>query len=365
MTAVKSCDMTRLRGVIDTITAMTYSPPKRSRWALRVCRMEYVGATESPWPNERVCPVMKERLVIGTRKSPLALWQSEFVKRTLETAFPGVSIQLKHVITLGDKTQSSSAVIPSIGGKGLFTAELEDCLSRGEIDLAVHSLKDLPTSLAPQFTVGAIPLRASVDDVVISRSGARLADLPPGASVGTSSLRRSSQILRARADLMIRHIRGNVDTRIRKLRAEDGDYDAIVLARAGLDRLGLSDQITEVVSHDLMLPAPGQGALGIECRSDDQAVLTMLSKLHDTDTAAAVNAERAFLAALDAGCNTPVGAIARVTGDRLTFWGRCLSPDGTRCIETRGECARGEEVSLGRRMADETRAQGFSELQCA
>jgi hydroxymethylbilane synthase len=308
---------------------------------------------------------MKERLVIGTRKSPLALWQSEFVKRTLESAFPGVLIELKHVITLGDKTQNSSAAIPSIGGKGLFTAELEDCLSRGEIDLAVHSLKDLPTSLAPQFTIGAIPPRASVDDVVISRSGARIADLPQGASVGTSSLRRSSQILRARPDLMIRHIRGNVDTRIRKLRAEDGGYDAIVLARAGLDRLELSDQITEVVSHDLMLPAPGQGALGIECRSGDEVVLAMLSKLHDLDTAAAVSAERAFLAALEAGCNTPVGSIARIAGDRLTFWGRCLSPDGTRCIETRGECARTEAADLGRRMAEETRAQGFSELQCA
>lgn len=308
---------------------------------------------------------MKERLVIGTRKSPLALWQSEYVKASLETAFPGVVIELKHVITLGDKTQNSSAAIPSIGGKGLFTAELEECLTRGEIDLAVHSLKDLPTSLAPQFAVGAIPARASVDDVLISRSGARIVDLPEGASVGTSSLRRSSQILRARPDMIIRHIRGNVDTRIRKLRAEGGEYDAIVLARAGLDRLGFSDQITEVISQELMLPAPGQGALGIECRGDDPAVLGMLAHLHDPDTATAVGAERSFLAALNAGCNTPVGAIATIDGDRVRFWGRCLSPDGTRCIETRGECRRGQEISLGQAMADETRRQGFSELQCA
>jgi len=308
---------------------------------------------------------MKERLVIGTRKSPLALWQSEFVKEALERIYPGVRIELKHVITLGDKTQNSSAAIPSIGGKGLFTAELEECLTRGEIDLAVHSLKDLPTSLAPRFAVGAIPARASVDDVVISRTGARIADLPSGACVGTSSLRRASQILRARPDLVIRHIRGNVDTRIRKLRAEEGEFDAIVLARAGLDRLGLSDQITEVVSHDVMLPAPGQGALGIECRNDDSIVLGMLARLHDADTAAAVGAERAFLAALNAGCNTPVGAIARIEAGRAHFWGRCLSPDGTRCIETRGECQRGEEISLGQRMAEETRGQGFSELQCA
>jgi hydroxymethylbilane synthase len=308
---------------------------------------------------------MKDRLVIGTRKSPLALWQSEFVKRSLEIAFPGVLIELKHVITLGDKTQNSPAAIPSIGGKGLFTAELEECLLRGEIDLAVHSLKDLPTSLGARFTVGAIPPRASVDDVVISRSGVKLTDLPAGAAVGTSSLRRSSQILRARPDLVIRHIRGNVDTRIRKLRAEDWCYDAILLARSGLDRLGLSEQITEVLAHDLMLPAPGQGALGIECRGDDATVLGMLSKLHDSDTAAAVSAERAFLAALDAGCNTPVGAIARISGDRLTFRGRCLSQDGARCIETHGECWRAEAVELGRRMAEDARAQGFSKLRRA
>ena len=308
---------------------------------------------------------MKERLVIGTRKSPLALWQSEFVKASLEKLFPGVVIELKHIVTLGDKTQNSAAAIPSIGGKGLFTAELEESLIRGEIDLAVHSLKDLPTSLAPQFAVGAIPRRASVDDVVISRSGAQLAMLPAGSAVGTSSLRRSSQILRARPDLVIRHIRGNVDTRIRKLRADEKEYDAIVLARAGLDRLGLSEQITEVVSHNVMLPAPGQGALGIECRSEDSIVREMLARLHDVDTAAAVNAERSFLAALNAGCNTPVGALACVDGERVRFSGRCLSPDGTRCIETQGECRRGDEIVLGQRMADETRSQGFSELQWA
>jgi hydroxymethylbilane synthase len=309
---------------------------------------------------------MKEQLIIGTRKSALALWQSEFVKASLEQLFPGVIVTLKHVVTLGDKTQNSNVAIPSIGGKGLFTAELEECLQNGEIDLAVHSLKDLPTQLSAEFVVGAIPTRGSVDDAVLTRSGKRLLELPPGAVVGTSSLRRSSQILRIRPDLQALHIRGNVDTRIRKLRAPEGEYDAIVLARAGLERLGLEREITEVIEHDDMLPAPGQGALGIECRAGDRAVLEMLAKLHDSHTAATVGAERAFLARLEAGCNTPVGALARIeqraTGAVVVFRGRCLSNDGSRVIETAGECLLGEEIALGEEMADETRARGFSEL---
>jgi hydroxymethylbilane synthase len=309
---------------------------------------------------------MKEQLIIGTRKSALALWQSEFIKISLERMFPGIVVHLKHVITLGDKTQDSKAAIPSIGGKGLFTAELEECLKNREIDLAVNSLKDLPTQLSPEFVVGAIPTRGSVDDVIITRSGKKLAELPAGATVGTSSLRRSSQILRMRPDLVALHIRGNVDTRIRKLRAPEGEFDAIVLARAGLQRLGLEAEITEVVSHRDMLPAPGQGALGIECRAGDTEILSMLAKLHDPQTAATVGAERAYLAGLEAGCNTPVGALAtfeqRGDGERILFRGRCLSNDGARVIESVGECRLGDEIELGQRMADDTRSRGFSEL---
>lgn len=309
---------------------------------------------------------MKEQLIIGTRKSALALWQSEFIKSKLLEFFPHIKIELKHVVTLGDKTQDSQVAIPSIGGKGLFTYELEECLKSGEIDLAVHSLKDLPTTLAADFVVGAIPPRGPVEDVVISRSGKPIAELPAGAVIGTSSLRRSSQILRMRPDLRAHLIRGNVDTRIRKLKDPEGPYDAIVLARAGLWRLGLESEITEVLAYNDMLPAPGQGALAIECRADDSELLAMLSKLHDPDTAATVSAERAFLAALDAGCNTPVGAIAKIhkqgSGDVLTFRGRCLSADGTRVIETGGDCPVGEEHSLGARMAEETIARGFKDL---
>jgi hydroxymethylbilane synthase len=312
---------------------------------------------------------MRNRLVIGTRKSPLALWQSEFVKARLQAAFPGLSVEIKRVITTGDKNQNSSAPIPLIGGKGLFTAELEECLVKKEIDLAVHSLKDLPTQLDPQFTVGAVPSRSYAEDVIISRSGCSLAELPEGACVGTSSVRRSSQILRMRPDLKIRIIRGNVDTRIKKLRAEGGEYDAIVLARAGLSRLGLEGEVTHILTEEEMLPAPGQGALGIECRSDDSELLEMLQKLHDPDTAAEVSAERIFLQRLGAGCNTPVAARAKVSregGDTMiSFEGRCLSPDGTKVIEVSGKASIEGAVKLGEKMAEDVSDQGFSEIASA
>ena len=308
---------------------------------------------------------MRHRLVIGTRKSPLALWQSEFIRSQLQSAFPGIVVELKHVITTGDKNQNSTAPIPSIGGKGLFTAELEECLRAKEIDLAVHSLKDLPTALDAHFVVGAIPTRSFVEDVLISRGGNSLVDLPRGGVVGTSSVRRSSQILRVRPDLKIQIIRGNVDTRLKKLRAEGGEYDAIVLARAGLARLGLEKEITQIFKDEEMLPAPGQGALGIECRSDDAELLAMLGKLHDSNTAAEVGAERVFLQRLGAGCNTPVAARATVANSGLSFVGRCLSPDGGRVIEVRGESSVGEFSALGDRMADAAFQQGFKELAAA
>lgn len=308
----------------------------------------------------------KDQLIIGTRKSPLALWQSEFVKSQLEREFPGLRVELKHIVTQGDRTQESKDKIPAIGGKGLFTAELEDALRQGHVDLAVHSLKDLPTALAEEFAIGAIPQRGAVEDAFISRSGLRFADLTPGAVVGTSSLRRSSQVLRARPDLRIEHLRGNVESRIRKLRAADSPYDAIILARAGLVRLGLAGEITEDVPVDVMLPAPGQGALGIECRSDDADVRDMLKVLHDRFTEASVGAERSFLAALGAGCNTPVGAFAEIQGEEgreiLAFKGRCLSQSGGRAIEVHGEAPLAEYFDLGQRMANEAFRQGFAEI---
>jgi hydroxymethylbilane synthase len=309
---------------------------------------------------------MRDKLVIGTRKSALALWQSEFIRSEIKRAYPGVEIELKHVVTRGDKTQEAGIPMPEIGGKGLFTAELEECLLKKEIDLAVHSLKDLPTTLAADFTLGAIPKRAAVEDVVVSRSGARLLELPRGAVVGTSSVRRSSQILNLRGDLKAEHIRGNVDTRLRKARALDGQYDAIILARAGLERLGLEKEATEILSVRDMLPAPGQGALGVECRADDSELLELLRALHHPHTAAAVTAERAFLAALGAGCNTPVAALANVeisSGvELLDFRGRCLSPDGSRMIEIGGKLEIDKAARLGREMAEQALSRGFNGL---
>jgi len=311
---------------------------------------------------------MRDRLVIGTRKSALALWQSGFVKESLEKLFPRVRVEFKHIVTSGDKTQESNAAIPEIGGKGLFTAELEESLLAHEIDIAVHSLKDLPTILAPQFVIGAIPARGPEGDVVVSRSGKKLEELAPGATVGTSSLRRSSQILNMRPDLRALHIRGNVDTRLKKLRAEKGEYDAIVLAHAGLLRLGLEGEITQRLTFEQMLPAPGQGALAIECRSDDTELLTMLSELHDAPTAAAVTAERVFLRELGAGCNTPVAAHAfieaRGPAHYIVFRGRCLSPDGSNALEARGEALVGAEEKLGIKMARDILSRGFHKM-CA
>lgn len=306
---------------------------------------------------------MRDSLTIGTRRSPLALWQSAYVKGEIERVFPGISVSLKHIVTLGDKTQDSQVAIPEIGGKGLFTHELEESLRTGEIDLAVHSLKDLPTASTEGFCIGAIPKRGAAGDVLVSRSGQTLKDLPNGAVVGTSSVRRSSQILRVRPDVRIKHIRGNVATRIAKLRNVDNGFDAIVLAEAGIERLGLQGEITEVLGFDTMLPAPGQGALGVQCRADDSELHECLQRFHDATTAAAVTAERAFLAALEAGCNTPVAAFGRVekTGDGevVICRGRCLSPDGSQCIEVESSAGVTEARSLGLELAGRVKADGF------
>jgi hydroxymethylbilane synthase len=309
---------------------------------------------------------MRKRIVIGTRKSPLALWQSEHIKSLLAIHFPSTEIVLKHFITKGDKSQELSIPLPEIGGKGLFTAELEQGLLAKEIDLAVHSLKDLPTTLASDFILGAIPEREVVEDVLISRSGLCLKDLPAGATIGTSSLRRSSQLLRLRPDLKTAHIRGNVDTRIRKAKDSTGIYDATVLASAGLTRLGLVGEVTEVLSCEDMLPAPGQGALGIECRANDHELRGMLQTIHHAPTEIAVTAERAFLAALEAGCNTPVAALARIERvaekELIVFKGRCVSADGIRAIEVRGEAQLSAAYELGVDMAKEALERGFKDL---
>ncbi len=292
---------------------------------------------------------MTETLIIGSRHSQLATWQSHHVAARLREAFPELSVAVHFFETQGDRITDKP--LPQIGGKGLFTAELERALLTGEADVAVHSLKDLPTDMASEFAIGAVPERASVYDVLISRAGYTLETLPIGATVGTSSLRRSAQLKAVRPDLNIQSLRGNVPTRVQKALAADSIYDAIVLAEAGLDRLAMRDSITEQLSLIVMLPAPAQGALGIQCRADDAATLTKLARLDHAPTRAAVDAERSFLNTLDAGCRLPVAALAHHEDISLHLTGRVISLDGSKTITVEAFAHVIEAVQLGRSLA--------------
>jgi hydroxymethylbilane synthase len=299
-------------------------------------------------------------LIIGTRKSQLALWQAEHVVRLLRSAHPELEVSLRTFDTPGDRIQDKP--LPQIGGKGLFTETLEAGLRAGEIDLAVHSLKDLPTTLDPDFCIGAIPARGTVFDVLVSRTGASFAALPAGATIGTSSLRRGAQIRAARPDLDVQPLRGNVPTRVEKGLSATGPYDAIILAAAGLERLKLDQVITELLSPELMLPAPAQGALGVQCRAADQEVLQILGAIDHGPTRAATEAERAFLNALDSGCRLPVAALAHFDGPDLMLTGRVISLDGAAMITVRGAAAGDTLTHLGQRLAHDALAQGAGRL---
>lgn len=272
---------------------------------------------------------------IGTRKSRLATWQAEYIGQMLAQRWPDLQYRLELFDTTGDRIPDQP--LPEIGGKGLFTQELEDALQRGDIHLVVHSLKDLPVEESPGLAMAAIPPRESAGDVLVSRRGYTLETLPKGARVGTSSLRRSAQLLHRRPDLEIRPLRGNIDTRIRK--AYQGEYDAIVLAAAGVNRLGLQAQVTEELSLQVMLPAPGQGALAIQCRSDNAALLSLLRAIDHAETRAAVLAERAFLQGLGGGCSAPVAAYGFVEAGLLHLEGLVASRDGREIIRIRHSMA--------------------------
>jgi hydroxymethylbilane synthase len=304
-------------------------------------------------------------VTIGTRQSKLAVWQADYVAAQLHTLHPGLIVMMRFMSTRGDQVLDKP--LPEIGGKGLFTAELEMALHDGTIDLAVHSLKDLPTALDPAFTLGAIPVRASPFDALISRSGATFSDLPIGAMIGTSSLRRIAQLKAARPDIQTTMLRGNVPTRIDKALAVDGSYDAIILARAGLDRLALVEHIAETLDPVLMLPAPAQGALGIQCRADDTETLDLLAPLDHMATRIAVEAERAFLQSLDSGCRLPVAALATLDADMLHLIGRVISPDGKQSITVSGQSAisRQAAVALGVELAQAAITQGADKLLAA
>jgi hydroxymethylbilane synthase len=289
-------------------------------------------------------------LRIGTRGSLMALRQAALVRDRLAAAHSDLATEIVTIRTTGDRVQDRR--LAEIGGKGLFTKEIEEALFAGRIDLAVHSLKDVETWLPEGLEIVCVLPRDDPRDAFLSRTAPSFAALPKGARIGTSSLRRQAQLLRRRPELEVVAMRGNVDTRLRKLEA--GAADALVLALCGLERLGVAEQATEILPRGIMLPAVGQGALAIECRADEAWLRSLLEPLHDSPTAACVVAERAMLAALDGTCRTPVAGLAEIEGGRLTLEGLLLEPDGSREVraKTSGDLAQAEMLGteLGREL---------------
>ena len=298
------------------------------------------------------------QLIIGTRGSALAIWQAEWVQSRLRELQPGLVVSLKRIKTTGDRILDSPLAM--IGGKGLFVKEIEEALARGEIDLAVHSMKDVPTSLPVGMEILSMPAREDPRDALISRYGVSLEKLRKGARIGTSSLRRQAQMLNARPDFQVSILRGNVDTRLRKLDA--GEYDAILLAAAGLRRLGLEQRITEFLSYDVCLPAISQGALGLEGRADDRFVRELVLRLEDPSTRMAVTAERGFLERLEGGCQVPIAAHATVDDQTMTLRGLIASVDGLRLIQGSSVGPIGDAKKIGVALAERLLSQGGREI---
>ena len=296
---------------------------------------------------------------IGTRSSPLALWQAEFIRDRLIEEHPGLNVELIKISTAGDRDRNSP--LAAVGGQGLFTKEIQRALLDQEVDIAVHSLKDLPTSQPAGLTLGAIPPREQVADALISPKFKTIKQLPQGAKVGTSSLRRKAQLLNLRPDLIVEPIRGNVETRMNK--AIEGEMDAVILACAGLNRLGFDQNITEVLEPPAFLPAVGQGALGVECRSDDLGTCQLLMPLNDLNTRASVIAERHLLRLLEGGCMIPLSAWGRVTSDhKFSLSGRVFSLDGQTMVEGEGEGQIENPEALGQKLAEILLKQGAAEI---
>ena len=301
-------------------------------------------------------PPPRAAVVVGTRGSALALAQTARVCALVEAAHTGLSTEVRPIVTHGDRTQASGEPLPAIGGKGLFTAELEQALRDGTIDLAVHSLKDLPTDEVDGVVVGAVCLREDVRDCLVSRAGP-LHELTEGAVVGTSSLRRSAQLRALRPDLEVRSIRGNVETRIRKV--HEGEYDAVLLAAAGIARLGLEHEVAEWLDAEVLVPAPGQGALAVQGRAEDSGTLEVLVGVDDPAARAATTAERTFLRALDAGCTAPVAAHGTMHGEEVHLDGLVASPDGREVVRVSGT---GEPAEVGERLARDARHAGAESI---
>lgn len=304
---------------------------------------------------------MKEQVVIGARWSKLALWQANHIADLLRAAHPGLTVTTRTILTTGDKVLD--APLAKIGGKGLFTKEIESAMLAGEVDLAVHSLKDMPAELPPGLVIAAVTQRLDPGDAFVSNTYSSLTNLPKGAKLGTSSLRRKAQLLAARPDLLIENLRGNVDTRLRKL--DNGEYDAIVLAVAGLKRLGLGSRISEVLPQTVCLPAVGQGALAIETRAADREVLPLVACLEDQATRQAVTAEREFLRVLEGSCQVPVGVFGQAAAGAVTLQAVILSLDGTTKVADSITGSSADAALLGNTLAERMLAAGGREILAA
>lgn len=301
---------------------------------------------------------MKERLVIGTRGSALALWQAQWIRDQLNEKFPQCQIDIRHIVTTGDKIQD--VPLAKIGGKALFTKEIEAAMLDGEIDLAVHSMKDLPTVLPEGLMLAAVTERIHPGDALIAPNYQTLAQLPPGARIGTSSLRRRAQVRALRPDLEIVELRGNVDTRLKKLGTNQ--LDGIILAVAGLQRLGLANHITQILPLAVCLPAVGQGALAVETRRDDTETIALVKILEHEPTRLAVTAERALLDELEGGCQAPIGVFAWVAGGCLYMEGLVADLDGKTCIRESITGAEEQAAELGRKLAQTLLGRGGREI---
>jgi hydroxymethylbilane synthase len=301
------------------------------------------------------------KLIVGTRGSELALWQSRFVQSRLSSFFPSLHIELIVIKTLGDKILDSP--LAKIGGKGLFTKELEKALLEGSIDVAVHSMKDIPTQIPEGLQIGAITEREDVHDIFIAhpkKSYTKIEDLPQGAKIATGSLRRRSQLLHWRSDLVVIDLRGNLNTRLKKL--EESNWDGMILARAGIKRLGWEDRITQILPFELMLPAVGQGALGIELRFGDERVSNTVSPLHHFETAQAVLGERSFLRYLEGGCQIPIGTHGRIENGRFVLDAVIGSMDGTKTVKGHIAGDPEQSESLGKELAAQLLERGGREI---
>ncbi|KZX56990.1 hydroxymethylbilane synthase [Halioglobus sp. HI00S01] len=301
---------------------------------------------------------MPRKLTIATRESPLALWQAEYVRSALQAAHSGLDVELLGMTSRGD--QLLDVPLAKVGGKGLFVKELETALLDGSADIAVHSMKDVPMEFPPGLGLGVICEREDPTDAFVSNTYHRLEDLPAGSVVGTSSLRRECQLRARRPDLEVKFLRGNVNTRLRKL--DDGEYDAIILASAGLIRLGFQDRIAATISVEDSLPAGGQGAVGIELRTDDSDTLALLQPLHHAPTAHRVTAERAMNLALQGGCQVPIACFSVYRDDQLWLRGLVGKPDGSEILRAEAQAPADQAEALGQTVARDLLGQGAGQI---